>query len=79
MNCIHCNFENKDNWFYCKSCGKRASEPTFTTNMFMMSERGKRSDVEFSVKSMDDAVNTEIARRQNKQKKFWKEKANAIR
>jgi hypothetical protein len=79
MNCIHCNASNKDNWFYCKTCGKRASAPLFTTNMFMMSEQGKRSDIEFNTISLDDHVASEVAQREAKQKNFWKEKVNAIR
>ena len=53
-NCIHCKKENKGNWFYCKYCGKRASESKFTTNMWMRSDMGKRTDVELSVQSISD-------------------------
>tara|TARA_R100001163_G_C4861195_1_gene67357 strand:- start:250 stop:456 length:207 start_codon:yes stop_codon:yes gene_type:complete len=52
--CIHCNKKNKDNWFYCRSCGKKASESKFTTNMWMTSQMGKRTDVELSVQSISD-------------------------
>jgi hypothetical protein len=52
--CIHCNKENKNNWFYCRSCGKQASESKFTTNMWMTSQMGKRTDVELSVQSISD-------------------------
>jgi len=52
--CVHCNKENKENWFTCKSCGKRASESKFTTNMWMRTSMGKRTDVEVSVQSIDD-------------------------
>ena len=52
--CIHCNEENKNNWFYCRSCGKKASESKFTTNMWMTSDMGKRTDVELSVQSISD-------------------------
>ena len=54
--CIHCKKDNKDNWFTCRSCGKRASESKFTTNMWMTSDMGKRTDVEFSTQTMDDNV-----------------------
>lgn len=53
-NCMHCKKENKGNWFYCKHCGKRASESKFTTNMWMRSDMGKRTDVELSVQSISD-------------------------
>jgi hypothetical protein len=52
--CIHCNKENKNNWFYCRSCGKKASESKFTTNMWMTSQMGKRTDVELSVQSISE-------------------------
>ena len=46
--CIHCNKDNRGGWFYCKSCGKQASESKFTTNLWMTSDLGKRTDVELS-------------------------------
>tara|TARA_R100001082_G_C4348008_1_gene153190 strand:+ start:26 stop:232 length:207 start_codon:yes stop_codon:yes gene_type:complete len=52
--CIHCKKENKNNWFYCRSCGKKASEGKFTTNMWMTSQMGKRTDVELSVQSISE-------------------------
>jgi|21_taG_2_1085346.scaffolds.fasta_scaffold00997_7 hypothetical protein len=79
MNCIHCKKPNSENWFYCKNCGKRASSPLFTTNMFMMSEKGKRSDIEFNTISLDEHVASEVAQRESQQKEFWKEKVNAVR
>ena len=54
--CIHCGYPNKGGWFYCKSCGMKASESKFTTNMWMMSEMGKRTDVELSTQSMSDNI-----------------------
>ena len=62
--CIHCNKENKNNWFYCRSCGKKASESKFTTNMWMTSDMGKRTDVEVSVQSMDQNI-SEMNRRRS--------------
>jgi len=46
-NCIHCKEPNPEQWFYCRKCGKKASDVKFTTNMYMMSEIGKRTDIEF--------------------------------
>tara|TARA_R110002012_G_scaffold70583_1_gene181671 strand:+ start:694 stop:900 length:207 start_codon:yes stop_codon:yes gene_type:complete len=60
--CIHCNHPNEEGWFYCKSCGKKASKSKFTTNMYMMSAMGKRTDVEMSVQGIDQNV-TEMKRR----------------
>ena len=62
--CIHCKKDNKDNWFTCRSCGKRASESKFTTNMWMTSDMGKRTDVEVSVQSMDQNI-SEMNRRRS--------------
>jgi len=56
MSCQHCNKPNKENWFYCRSCGKRASKPKFTTNSFMRSERGSRTDIEFNSMDMDKSI-----------------------
>ena len=52
--CIHCNKENKEQWFHCRSCGKQASKPKFTTNMWTISAMGKRTDVEVSVQSIEE-------------------------
>jgi len=54
--CIHCNKDNKENWFTCRSCGKKASKSKFTTNMWMASDMGKRTDVEISVQGMDQNI-----------------------
>ena len=62
--CMHCNKENKGGWFYCKSCGKQASESKFTTNMWMTSDMGKSTDVEISVQSMNQNI-TEMNRRRS--------------
>tara|TARA_R100001460_G_scaffold14442_2_gene32326 strand:- start:892 stop:1098 length:207 start_codon:yes stop_codon:yes gene_type:complete len=57
MNCQHCNKPNKENWFYCRGCGKRASAPKFTTNSWMRTGRGARTDVEFNTIGMEESVN----------------------
>ena len=54
--CIHCKEPNEGNWFYCKECGQKASEPKYTTNMWMMSQMGKRTDIELSSQTMDDNI-----------------------
>ena len=53
--CVHCNADNED-WFYCRSCGKKASESKYTTNMYMMSEIGKRTDIEFSTTTIEESA-----------------------
>ena len=54
--CIHCNEPNDKNLFYCRNCDKRASESKYTTNMYMMSEIGKRTDIEFSTTTIEESA-----------------------
>tara|TARA_R100001224_G_C3938845_1_gene121498 strand:- start:361 stop:555 length:195 start_codon:yes stop_codon:yes gene_type:complete len=58
---MHCDKENREGWFYCKYCGKKASESKFTTNLWMTSDLGKRTDVELSTQSIQQ--NTEKMRK----------------
>jgi hypothetical protein len=74
MKCVNCNTPNPERWFYCKSCGNRASEPIYTTNLFMMSEGAKRSDVEFSVKNMDEHIASIAIDKKKRQNKIWQER-----
>jgi len=53
--CVHCDANNKG-WFYCRACGEKASLSKFSTNMWMRTERGKRSDIEFRTQTMDESV-----------------------
>ena len=53
---MHCDRENREGLFYCKYCGKKASESKFTTNLWMTSDLGKRTDVELSTQSMGDNI-----------------------
>jgi len=55
-NCIKCESPNPDEWFYCKKCSKKTSEKKYTTNLYMMSEIGKRTDIEFSTTTMDEDI-----------------------
>ena len=73
-NCMHCETPNPDGWFYCKTCGNKASEPKFTTNMYMMSELGKRTDVEFSATTMDKTIERAKEERSQQGRKFWEGK-----
>jgi len=54
--CQHCKEPNKENWFYCRECGKRASAPKFTTNSWMRTDRGVRSDIEFNSMDMNKSI-----------------------
>ena len=55
-NCKNCKSPNPDQWFYCRKCGKKSSESKFTTNLYMMSEAGKRTDIEFSTITIDEDI-----------------------
>ena len=72
MNCIHCETPNPEKWFYCRNCGEKASEALYTTNLFMMSEAGKITDMEFSSISMDDHIKTVNKEKKERQNKIWK-------
>ena len=74
MHCQYCKEENSENWFYCRSCGERASEPMYTTNLYMMSEVGKRTDIEFSTTTMDSHIDKINKDRAKKSTKFWDSK-----
>ena len=54
--CQHCKEPNRENWFYCRECGKRASAPKFTTNSWMRTDRGVRSDIEFNSMDMNKSI-----------------------
>ena len=40
----------------CPNCDPIAVSSKWTTNLFMRTERGKRSDIEFSNLSMDESI-----------------------
>jgi hypothetical protein len=67
IKCQHCDKPNPENWFYCRGCGKRATPPKFTTNSFIISEVGKRTDVEFNTISYEESFD-----RMNKADNRWK-------
>ena len=56
MKCVHCKADNSENWFYCRSCGERASENKLPTKMWMRTERGKRTDIEFNTTTVEESV-----------------------
>ena len=72
MNCVHCKNPNPERWFYCRACGEKASEAVYTTNLFMMSEAGKRTDMEFSSMSMNDHISKVNKGKIERQNKIWK-------
>ena len=54
--CVHCSSPNPENWFYCKECGERASKNKYSHNMWMRTERGKRTDIEFNTTTIDESI-----------------------
>ena len=54
--CQHCKKPNKENWFYCRGCGERASAPKFTVNSWMRSKIAKRTDMEFGTMDMKSSI-----------------------
>ena len=56
MDCVHCEFPNPEQWFYCRKCGRKAAESKFTTNLFMMSKLGKRTDIELTQTTVDEDI-----------------------
>ena len=64
MQCQYCHKENSEGWFYCRSCGERASATKFTTNLWMMSEIGKRTDIEFRTMTVEEDIKS-MNRRNN--------------
>ena len=74
MNCKHCEAPNTEGWFYCRTCGERASSRKFTNVMFMRSEAGKRTDIEFSTMSMDAHIDKVNKDKKARQAKVWQDR-----
>ena len=55
-NCVHCSNPNPEDLFYCKQCGKHASNEKYSKNMWMRTERGKRTDMEMRNITMDEHI-----------------------
>ena len=71
MKCIHCNADNSENWFYCRGCGKHASDDKYSQNIWMRTERGKRTDVEFSTQTMDESINEMNKKQEERYAQSW--------
>ena len=56
MKCVNCDKSNPERWFFCRYCGKKTSDPKFTTNFFMMSEMGKRTDIELRTTTIEEDI-----------------------
>ena len=56
ISCKKCDKENKSEKFYCSNCKCKLHSPKWTTNLFMISDIGKRTDMEFSETTIDESV-----------------------
>ena len=58
--CVHCKEPNSEGWFYCRSCGNKASEPMYTTQVVIRDSgwaTAIRKDlVDFSTITMEDSI-----------------------
>lgn len=68
MQCQYCKADNEGGWFYCRKCGRRASTPQFTTNMWRRTELGSRTDIEIDAITIDESV--EIMQKQAMEKHY---------
>ena len=56
MKCVNCDKSNPERWLFCRYCCKKTSDPKFTTNLFMMSEMGKRTDIELRTTTIEEDI-----------------------
>tara|TARA_Y100000361_G_C10951660_1_gene234100 strand:- start:108 stop:344 length:237 start_codon:yes stop_codon:yes gene_type:complete len=60
-NCVNCGEPNKGGWFYCRSCGQKASEPLYSTQ-FVIREGNpyataiRKDQIDFRTEDMDTSV-----------------------
>jgi len=56
INCKQCGTSNDSTKFYCSDCLSKLHQSNWTTNLYMGTERGKRTDIEFRETTMDDSI-----------------------
>ena len=83
--CVHCDKPNSEGWFYCRSCGNKASEPMYTTQVVIRDSgwaTAIRKDLvdfstitmEVSIKSVQNNIMKENSKKWNERaKKAWKQ------
>ena len=73
--CIHCNKPNPDGWFNCRSCGKRSSEPMYTTQLILRDASWataiRKDKVDFNTISMDDSIKSMENNMKKENAKKW--------
>jgi|MGYP003148523322 hypothetical protein len=60
MSCQHCNKDNSEGWFYCRTCGKRANKPLFSPAIIIR-EAGfataiRKDQIDFQVTTMGEDI-----------------------
>ena len=79
-NCIHCSDPNPDNWFYCRSCGKKASKSKYSTQFIMRDSPWataiRKDQVGFSTISMDESVKSMKKEFDGANTKKWTNRVN---
>ena len=77
--CVHCKKPNPKGWFYCRSCGNKASEPMYTTQVVIRDSgwaTAIRKDlVDFSTTTMEDSIKLTQNNIMKENSKKWNERA----
>ena len=77
--CVHCDKPNSEGWFYCRSCGNKASEPMYTTQVVIRDSgwaTAIRKDlVDFSTITMEDSIKSVQNNIMKENSKKWIERA----
>ena len=76
--CVHCKEPNSEGWFYCRSCGNKASEPMYTTQVVIRDSgwaTAIRKDlVDFSTTTMEDSIKLTQNNIMKENSKKWNER-----
>ena len=77
--CVHCKEPNSEGWFYCRSCGNKASEPMYTTQVVIRdggwASAIRKDLVDFSTTTMEDSIKSTQNNIMKKNSKIWNERA----
>ena len=77
--CVHCDKPNSEGWFYCRSCGNKASETMYTTQVVIRDSgwaTAIRKDlVDFSTITMEDSIKSVQNNIMKENSKKWNERA----
>ena len=60
MSCQHCKKDNSEGWFYCRSCGKRASKPLYDPAIIIRGHNFasaiRKDQIEFTETTMGEDI-----------------------